>query len=241
MNHPKSFTQQIPGTDVSFDMIFIEGGSFMMGNDDSEKNWHKPTHQVTVPGFYLGKHLVTQEVWTSIFNENPSTFKGKNRPIESVSWETTLAFIEALNRKTSKNYRLPSEAEWEYAARGGKFGKRSFQYSGSDNLKEVGWYKDNSHEETKPVGLKLPNQLGIFDMTGNVWEWCADVWHDNFENAPTDGSAWMEGGHQNRRVARGGAWSSYRSACFLYFRERYNPDVRYIHNGFRFALSVFDS
>lgn len=239
MEQPKVYTETFPdGT--SFDMIFVEGGSFLMGNDDSEKNWNKPAHQVTVPGFYIGKHLVTQDIWKSIWKENPSKYKGKNRPVESVSWETTLPFIEALNQKTGKNYRLPSEAEWEYAARGGKQSK-GFQFSGSNKLKEVGWYRDNSHEETKPVGLKLPNQLGLFDMTGNVWEWCADVWHNNYEHAPTDGGAWIEEGQQNRRVARGGAWGSYSATCFLYFRERYNPDVRYTHNGFRLALSVSDT
>ncbi|MDX1942862.1 MAG: formylglycine-generating enzyme family protein [Saprospiraceae bacterium] len=228
------YTETLPdGT--SFELIRIEGGSFRMGNDDeSAYRWEKPAHLVHAPSFHLGKYPVTQALWESVMGENPSYFKGSNRPVEQVSWDDVQIFIEKLNKITKRNYRLPSEVEWEYAARGGKQSK-GFQFSGGNKLKEVGWYRENSHDETKPVGLKLPNELGLYDMSGNVREWCADAWHENYEGAPEDGSVWTTGGDQARRVVRGGSWSSLDDSCRVSNRYFSLADIRSYYRGFRLA------
>lgn len=147
------------------EMIFVEGGTFRMGDNVDEKNHHL----VKLDSFHIGKYSVTQALWKAVMQgKNPSSFVGDNRPIETVSWDDTQDFILKLNKQTGKNYRLPTEAEWEWAARGGKYWKQfPFTYSGSNKLNEVAWYKENSHDETKPVGLKNPNLLGIHDITGN--------------------------------------------------------------------------
>jgi formylglycine-generating enzyme required for sulfatase activity len=226
-------TETLP-TGTSFDLIFVEGCTFTMGNDASRYDDEKPAHPVTVPDFYLGRYPVTQGLWQAVMGENPSYFKGMNRPVEQVSWDDTQVFLEKLNELTGKTYRLPSEAEWDYAARGGNQSK-GFVYAGSNKLKEVGWYYQNSHGETKPVGMKFPNELGLYDMSGNVWEWCADVWHDNYKGAPKDGSAWLEGGEQNWRVVRGGSWLYYDFYCRVSYRNDYLADFRFNYIGFRFA------
>jgi formylglycine-generating enzyme required for sulfatase activity len=195
MPQPEIYEEHLPGG-VSFEMIKVEGGTFKRGEEQQ---------LVTVPDFYIGKYPVTQAVWTAIMKENPSHFKGINHPVEQVSWDNVQVFLKKLYGLTGEKYRLPSEAEWEYAARGGK-NNQGLQYAGSNKLKEVGWYNMNSNSQTQPVGLKLPNELGIFDMSGNVWEWCADHWHENYEGAPLDGSVWITGWNKNRRVVRGGSW-----------------------------------
>ena len=164
-----------------------------MGNREEDvESYELPVHEVQVPGFYIGKYPVTQALYSLITGENPSRSKGDNHPVEQVSWEEAKAFIQQLNQNTRKNYRLLTEAEWEYAARGGKFSE-DYLYAGSDNLKEVGWYEENnSPNGTKAVGQKLPNELGIFEMSGNVDEWCEDDYHETYNGAPTDGSAWID-------------------------------------------------
>jgi len=242
MMKPVSIHTETLPNGFSFDMIPIEGGTFTMGNNESEHEDEKPAHPVTVPDFYLGKYPVTQALWQAVMGKenNPSYFKGLNRPVESVSWDDTQVFLEKLKEQTGKTYRLPSEAEWEYAARGGKpspsgAGGQSGAYAGGNKLKEVGWYNDNSHGETKPVGMKLPNELGLYDMSGNVWEWCADVWHDNYDHAPADGSAWLTGGDQGRRVVRGGSWYDDDYYCRVSYRDYYYTDDWYYSIGFRLA------
>lgn len=137
--------------------------------------------------------------------------------------------------KFSGGYRLPTEAEWEYAARGGPNpeGRPRYEYAGGNKLDEVGWYSENSHRETKPVGLKLPNELGIYDMSGNVWEWCEDQWHGNYEGAPADGSAWRGQEQGAARVSRGGSWGDDAGLCRCASRFYWLPQLRYIHVGFR--------
>jgi len=231
------FSQLLPGTGLSFDMISIEGGSFLMGSEDPEaREREKPVHPVTVPSFYMAKYPVTQALWKAVMGNNPSYFQGDKRPVEQVSWDDAQAFIQQLNERTGENYRLPTEAEWEYAARGGIYGQ-GFKYAGSNKLKEVGWYDGNSHGETKPVGLKFPNELGLYDMNGNVWEWCQDVWHENYEGAPSDGSAWMEGSDQALRVVRGGSWFIDTDYCRVAYRNWYYQDYRGGNFGFRLARS----
>ena len=219
----KIYTQSLP-SGLSFDMIRVEGGSFDMGSNDPEAlDSEKPVHRVTVPTFYIGKYLVTQEVWEAIMKKNPASYIGEKKPVEQVSWEDAHQFIQKLNAQTNQAYHLPSEAEWEFAARGG-IHTEGYLYAGSDKLKEVGWYDGNSNlNGTLPVGLKMANELGIYDMSGNVFEWCEDDWHGNYEGAPTDGSTWIEGGRRgSRRVVRGGYWFRRCAAlpCLLSQRRR---------------------
>jgi formylglycine-generating enzyme required for sulfatase activity len=172
--------------------------------------------------------------------ENPSYFKGKHRPVEQVSWEDTQLFLEKLNQddrlEPGQQFRLPSEAEWEYAARGGNL-SRGYKYAGSEKLAEIGWYTDNSHGETKPVGLKAPNELDIHDMSGNIWEWCADQWHNTYEGAPKDNSAWVDNNDKGAyRVYRGGSWNFNAQICRAAYRNYYSPSLRDYTLGFRVVL-----
>ncbi len=215
----------------SIPMIAVEGGDFMMGGDRYDEE--NPIHAVTLAPFEIGQYPVTQAIWEWVMQENPSFFKGASHPVEQVSWNDTQVFlkklnalpdIKRLNEQQGRQFCLPTEAQWEYAARGGKY-SLSFPYAGSHELKEVGWFWENSHEATKPVGLKLPNELGLYDMSGNVREWCADYWHNDYENAPRDGSAWTVGGNDTHRVVRGGAWGSVDDFCRVSDRlARYTDD-----------------
>ena len=231
-------TQPLP-SGPSFNLILVEGGSFQMGgNDKNARDAEKPIHQVQVSSFYIGKYLVTQDLYKAIMGVNLSEFKGSAHPVERVSWDDAHAFIVQLNEKTGKAYRLPSEAEWEFAARGGIYSE-GYLYAGSDRLKDVGWYSGNNNPRgTKPVGQLLENELGIHDLSGNVYEWCEDDFHSSYRGAPLDGSAWMDqpkrGGD---RVLRGGAWLDGARGCRVSYRERDEPDDRGDDVGFRLALS----
>ena len=234
----KHYIETLPNG-LSFKMIEVEGGSFMMGGKDEEaRNWEKPVHKVSVNTFYLGEFLVTQELWETILNDNPSNFKGLKQPVEQVSWNDTQDFIKKLNQLTGKNHRLPTEAEWEFAARGGIYSEK-YIYTGSDRLLEVGWYNENSGNETHPVGEKPANELGLYDMSGNVWEWVEDNWHDDYQEAPTDGSAWLSSSAEAlRRVCRGGSWIDHARYCRVSYRYDYSPEIRISYLGFRLALSL---
>ena len=174
-----------------------------------------------VNSFYMGRYPVTQKEWKYVIGDSPSEFKGDNHPVDSVSWDDTQEFLEKLNEITGETYRLPTEAEWEYAARGGNQSK-GYKFSGSNNPKEVAWYKDNSEEATHSVGALKPNELGIFDMSGNVWEWCQD-WSDEDEDT---------------KVLRGGSWYSDDYFCEVSIRNYYNPDFRYNLLGFRLVKEI---
>ncbi len=197
---------------VSFEMKRVEAGTFRMGaTPEMEYQWddEKPVHQVTLTNnYYIGKFEVTQALWQAVMGNNPSGFKDDNLPVEFVSWNDCQEFIGKLNRLTGKNFRLPTEAEWEYAARGGNK-SQGYQYSGSNNLPDVAWYYENSGNKTHPVGTKQPNELGIYDMSGNVLEWCQD-WKGNYNSsAQTNPKGPVSG---SDRVLRGGSWDS--SAVF---------------------------
>ena len=222
---------------VSFEMVPVEGGTFTMGGtaeqgSDADED-EKPTHQVTLSSYMIGKTEVTQELWQAVMGNNPSYFKGSNLPVEQVSWEDCQAFITKLNALTGKNFRLPTEAEWEYAARGGNK-SRGFKYSGSNTLSNVAWYGDNSADKTHPVATKAPNELGIYDMSGNVWEWCSD-WYGSYSSSSQYNPTGPNSG--SRRVYRGGSWYYYARSCRVSFRNSDNPTYRYDILGLRLALS----
>ena len=214
------------------EMVLVRGGTFQMGRNNQDRE--KPIHSVTLPDFEIGKYPVTQKFWQEIMGNNPSYFKGREHcPVENVSWDDVQEFLKKLNhRHPGKNYRLPSEAEWEYAARGGQQSK-GFTYAGSNDIDEVAWYKNNSDEKKHPVGRKKANELGIYDMSGNVLEWCQDHWHGNYQGAPVDGSAWEGGGHLDTRVVRGGSWFDYDNGCQVSLRGNFNPDYHNNFIGFR--------
>ncbi|HUQ33326.1 MAG TPA: formylglycine-generating enzyme family protein [Pyrinomonadaceae bacterium] len=229
-NLPRSRTNQ-----AGIEFVLIQPGSFMMGSNNGDAD-EKPVHQVTINySFYMGKYEVTQAQWQSVMGNNPSYFKDcANCPVEQVSWNDAQVFIRKLNEMNDGyTYRLPTEAEWEYACRAGTTG----DYAGI--LNEMGWYSENSGSKTHAVGSKRPNDWGLYDMHGNVDEWCEDWYHDSYYGAPTDGSAWLSGGEQKYQVLRGCAWNcsarGLRSAIrtFIPAGIRRNDDV-----GFRLAAVV---
>lgn len=210
---------------VSFDMIRVEGGNFMMGSDKMPNE--TPVHQENIRTFYIGKTELIQEVWEAVMGNNPSPeyCKGKQKPVSDVSWEDCQVFITRLNHLTGKQFRLPTEAEWEYAARGGNK-SRGFTYSGSNNPDEVAWYNENSSNELQEVAHKLPNELGIYDMSGNVEEWCSDGYSQNY-TSPRNNSNY---------VSRGGSYRSYANNCRVEHRYYYHPKFCRSYVGLRLAL-----
>jgi formylglycine-generating enzyme required for sulfatase activity len=222
---------------VVFDMVFVQGGTFSMGctsEQGSGYNDEYPVHQVTLSDFYIGKYEVTQAQWKAIMGNNPSYFKGDNLPIEYISWDDVQEFIQKLNARTGKNYRLPTEAEWEYAARGGSQ-SRGYMYSGSNNAEEVAWYRYHSEENTHLVGTKKANELGIYDMSGNVWEWCND-WYGNYGSSMQINPVGASSG--SYRVNRGGSWDSYGARyCRVAVRSYDLQGDRHYSVGFRVACS----
>lgn len=222
---------------VLLDMVYVKAGSFMMGaseDDEEVYGWEMPEHQVTLTNdYYIGKHEVTQGVWKAVMGNNPSYFaKGDDYPVEKVSWDDVQVFIAKLNELTGKKYALPTEAQWEYAARGGEKSK-GYKYSGSNDLAEVAWYDFNSDYETHLVGMKAPNELGIYDMTGNVWEWCQDWYDDYSSDAQIDPVGPEDGSY---RVLRGGSWFNDARRCRVSFRSETKPTNRNSYLGFRLVL-----
>ena len=222
---------------ISIDMVRVEAGTFTMGATPEMENpfdWEKPTHQVTLTNdYYIGKYEVTQALSQAVMNSNPSNFKGDNLPVEQVSWDDCQEFISKLNSITGKTFRLPTEAEWEYAARGGKKSK-GYQYSGSSNLSDVAWYADNSGSKTHAVGSKQANELGIYDMSGNVCEWCQD-WYGRYDSSSQVNPTGANSG--SLRVIRGGSWNFNASFCSSSYRYGHSPDLRYDDLGLRLVLS----
>ena len=219
-------------------MVRVDGGSFTMGcqrgRDGDCYDMEKPAHRVQVRSFDIGKHEITQALWEAVMGDNPSHFTGCARcPVERVSWDDVQTFLRKLNAWTGKRYRLPTEAEWEYAARGGRQ-SRGYRYAGSNNVGTVGWYNDNSGGKTHPVGGKQANELGLHDMSGNVNEWVQDCWNDSYRRAPDDGRAW-ERGDCSRRVVRGGSWISFPWNLRAAYRYRNDTGSRNVNLGFRIA------
>ena len=228
--------QEFTVNGVSFQMVEVRGGTFTMGatseqgdaNDDE-----KPTHEVTLSDYYIGKTEVTQALWEAVMGNNPSYFQGKSLPVENISWNDCKTFIVKLNALTGKTFRMPTEAEWEYAARGGSK-SRGYKYSGSGNIDEVAWHKDNSEEKTHEVGTKRPNELGLYDMSGNVWEWCND-WYGDYSSASQTNPKGPDSGAN--RIGRGGGWWYYARGCRCSIRGDFGPDYRNEFLGLRLCLS----
>ena len=217
-------------------MVRVEGGTFTMGATSEQGSDafddEKPAHVVTLSSFSIGKYEVTQEEWQAVMGNNPSNFKGDKRPVEQVSWTDCQDFIRKLNAMTGKRFRLPTEAEWEYAARGGN---RSigYKYAGSDNLGSVAWYDGNCGNETHSVGQKSPNELGLYDMSGNVWEWCY-----NRNGSYSSSSQTNPTGPANVafRVYRGGSWFNRERFCRSSTRYNSTYSIRFHYLGLRLAL-----
>lgn len=224
---------------VSIEMVRVEAGTFMMGIDDGFLDGQN-VHQVTLTNnYYIGKYEVTQALWKAVMGKKPSKFKGDNLPVEKVSWDDCLKFIKKLNDITGRDFRLPTEAEWEFAARGGNKSK-GYLYSGSNNIANVAWYNNNGGSKTHPVGLKQANELGIFDMSGNVREWCQDLYGDYPNSAQTNptGVTFDMATKAMRRVTRGGSWNSSDNKCLSSSRSSCAPIFRFNSDlGFRIVLT----
>ncbi len=223
-NYSKIITESL-SDGPTFDMIHVGGGTYYMGgNDDLALEREKPVHSVKLSPFYIGKFLVTQDVWHSIMGNNPSNFQGFHQPVESVTWNDIQEFINRLNHIAPRKYRLPTEGEWEYAARGGhNMSQKQYLFAGSDRLKDVGWYSKNSNNVTMEVGLKYPNELGIYDMSGNVWEWCGDWYSDGFYADCRKAGIKLNpiGPKKGKsKVIRGGVGMFGSHSCLLHFEAR---------------------
>ena len=268
IRHPATihyFTEDL-GNGVTIDMVLIPSGSFEMGSPDNEperRDNESPQHPVTVPTFFMGRSPVTQAQWRQVvklpkvkndLKPDPSHFKGDDRPVEQVSWDDAMEFCARLSRHCDRDYRLPSEAEWEYACRAGTTTPFSFgetidtelsnyqaedekigetTYPGKYGRGRFGAYR----KETTPVGIFPPNQFGLYDMHGNVWEWCQDSWHDSYKNAPIDGSAW-EDGKPSYRLLRGGSWYYFPRFCRSACRSSPFPANRFGSIGVRLVCCV---
>ena len=236
---PESRNRLIQVGDVRFEMVYVEGGTFRMGatEEQGEDAWddENPVHRVTLSSYLIGKHEVTQALWEELMGSNPSYNKqGGDYPVENVSWFDCREFIEKLNARTGMEFRLPTEAEWEYAARGGDRSK-GYKYAGSNKLNEVGWYRSNSGNHTHPVGLKKPNELGLYDMSGNVLEWCEDRFGAYSNEAQTNPTGPQSG---YSRVLRGGSFWSYARGCRVSYRDNSGPGSRSDSSGLRLVFSL---
>ena len=258
----KYFVEKL-GHGVSLEMVQIPGGTFIMGSPEGEQyslDRERPQHQVTVKPFFMGRYVVTQEQYQLIMGKNPSEFKNettkwlfvrenrnKNRPVERLSWYDAVKFCTKLSKATGKEYRLPSEAEWEYACRAETTTPFYFgETITTDLVNYDGDYtyafapKGEYRGQTTDVGTFPPNAFGLYDMHGNVWEWCADPWHDNYEGAPQDGRVWLENGNENCSPLRGGSWVNIPKDCRSAYRDDVNRAGRdYLNNaiGFRVACA----
>ena len=242
-----------PIRQLEADMVRIAGGEFTMGCQNAKRegfcfSTERPPHQVTVKDFMMGRYEVTQAQWREVMGGDPPKLHNKGCdqcPVEGVTWNEVQDFLDKLNALTGRSYRLPSEAEWEYAARGGALSS-GYRYAGSNNIDEVAWYsrnyaagnKNGTEKTTQPVGRKKPNELGLYDLSGNVSEWVADDWHGNYEGAPDNGEAWIDQPRSPYRLFRGGSWISDQHNCRVISRNISAPGERSYSLGFRLALSI---
>ncbi len=223
----------LPNNTIQPDMVFVAGGEFVMGDrvGDGHPDEH-PAHKVTISDFYIGRYEVTQAEWVAVMGNNPSRYKDDNNPVDNVSWCDIQEFIRRLNKLSGKKYRLPTETEWEYAARGGAQ-SRNYLYSGSDDISVVAWYCENSDGQPHPVGLKRNNELGLYDMCGNVWEWCQD-WYGYYNDADQTNTAKQS--DSAKRILRGGGWSQNAWQSRISIRDGWTPTETGNSYGFRLAM-----
>ncbi len=220
---------------VNMEFVLVKGGCYQMGDSFGDGYAdERPVHEVCVNDFFMGKYDVTQGQWKELMGDNPSEFNlcGDNCPVENISWNDTQGFIEKLKQRIGKNYRLPTEAEWEYAARSGGKKERWAGTNSESELGEYAWFDANSGDKTHPVGKKKPNGLGLYDMSGNVWEWCQDLYHENYyKNSPKNNPSGPDSG--TNRVLRGGSW--FNGAGYTRTEKRLSiiPDYRDSNDGFR--------
>lgn len=217
---------------VNFTMVPVEGGTFQMGRTTGWPD-QKPVHSVTLSSYYIGQTEVTQALWKAVMGSNPSDSKGDNLPVKSVDWHDCQTFIQKLNQLTGETFRLPTEAEWEYAAKGGNK-SQGYTYSGSNEIDDVAWYDSNSSSRTHPVATKSPNELGIYDMSGNVYEWCQD-WYGSYSSSAQTNPAGPTSGYRSYRVLRGGSWLYGASSCCTDYRLGNAPQVIGNGSGLRLA------
>ena len=215
-------TFNLPNQGGTLEFITVPGGTLTM----------KGGHEVTLQPFLLGKYPITQRQYQAVMGKNPSHFQGENRPVEQVNWHDAVRFCRKLSELLGQPIDLPSETQWEWAAKGATQ-SQGFEYAGSNNLDEVGWYKGNSDSQTHPVGQKKPNELGLYDMSGNVWEWCKDKWTKNVKDLPRDGTTWLSDNKSEYRLLRGGSWYFDAGYCCSTSRNRNFPDYRDLSYGFR--------
>ena len=249
------FDREDLGNGVILEMVSIPGGKFTIGSPESERRWRSkiigawgkeegPQREVTISPFFMGKFPITQAQWQAVMGNNPSEFKGANKPVENVTWNDAVEFCQRLSRKTGKTYRLPREAEWEYACRAGTTTPFNFgetitadlaNYNGTQTYGNAP--KGSYRAQTTPVGyFQVANNFGLYDMHGNVWEWCADPWHETYRGIPTDGSIWELGGDDSFRLLRGGSWSLYPTHCRSAVRTRNSPGSRRSNYGLRVVV-----
>ncbi len=249
----KSFAGFFPedlGNSIVLEMVYIPGGTFMMGSpygEEGRQNWESPQHQVTVPAFFAGKYPITQAQWQAVMGKNRSGFKGEKRPVENLWWDEAIEFCGKLSQQTGKKYRLLSEAEWEYACRAGT--TTPFHFGETITPELANYQEDYCYgnapqklypEQTTDVGSFPPNAFGLYDMHGNVWEWCSDTRHNSYNGAPTDGSSW-ETGTNNDRVQRGGSWFSRAVFCRSAYRSMNSVGYSLRDSGFRVAVASVSS
>jgi formylglycine-generating enzyme required for sulfatase activity len=221
------------GNGVKLEMIYIKAGSFMMGSNKNNKE--KPTQQVNLSPFYMGKYTITQQQYQAIMGTNPSRFKGKNRPVENISWDDAFKLCEKLSRHIGREYTLPTESQWEYACRAGTTTSFYFGETITSDLVNYSEY----HKETTDVGSFPPNAFGLYDMHGNVCEWCLDTWHENYMRAPMNGSAWIENNKTFFYVLRGGSFLDKSDRCNSAFRDWYTHAAKLHYNGLRVVCLPF--
>jgi len=269
------FFKEDLGNELALEMVTIPAGEFLMGTANAERDniirerirhglsqgdaeklmgWEMPQYRVQLTEFWMGRFAITQAQWSQVtgfpkvkldLNSDLSKFKGAKRPVETVSWEEAVEFCDRLSRKTGNAYRLPSEAEWEYACRAGT--TTSFSFGGTitsdlvncDGSNPYGNAPKGEHRhQTTDVGTFPPNGFGLSDMHGNVWEWCADPWHENYQSAPTDGSVWITNGNSERRAMRGGSWNVSPDHCRSASRYDYKSNDANYDIGFRVVCNI---
>ena len=228
---PENYVENANGLNMK--MIYVLGGTFMMGSNTGQRD-ERPVHSVTLDSYYIGETEVTQAQWRAVMGSNPSYFIGDNRPVENVSWYDALEFCKRVSELTGKRYMLPTEAQWEYAARGG-CKEMGYRFSGSNYARDVAWYNFNSYAQTTSVKQKSPNELGLYDMSGNVYEWCRD-WYGNYPSMELIEPKGATSGVY--RVLRGGSWLYDDSYCRVTFRSNKMPDTRQSNRGFRVVCLI---